>query len=144
MTSIFDVFKIKLSHLNTINIVNISSNYYSNIFFSSNKIPLHGKLKKYFEGKPVINIEANNSNSDLIGIKEKKDELFKKYNKNLIIELVELIKNNNDLKLFIFRKFISEKQHLVWKDKDTNVSLMNGKKGYINVVMIPPTKQREE
>ena len=79
-----------------------------------------------------------------MSIEDKKKELFLKYDKNLISDVVELIKNNSDLKKEIFHKFIKSKEPLLWKNKSINVSIIDGRKGFITVKMIPPTKQREE
>lgn len=140
----YEIFKMKLQNLNRINIVNLCSNYYSNLFFNKNEIPLLDKIRKYFNG----NLEKNNkepiSKLDLKSIDEKKKELFAKYDKNLIRQVVELIKNNSDLKNMIFHKFIKNKGHLLWENKNINASMINGKKGIITVKLIPPTKQREE
>jgi len=143
-TEIFEIFKMKLQNINRINIVNICSNYYSNKFLNSNKNQLHDKLREYLEGKLVYKNETILSKSYIMSIEEKKKVLFEKYDKNLICDIVELIKNNSDLKKLIFIKFIKSKEHLFWKNKNVNVSLINGKKGYITVKMVPPTKQREE
>lgn len=143
-TEVYEIFKIKLQNINRTNIVNICSNYYSNLFFNSNKLPLYDKIRQFFEGTLIQNKQEAKSQSDSMSIEDKKKELFQKYDKNLICDIVELIKNNADLKKEIFHKFIKNKEHLLWKNKNINASMIDGKKGYITVKMIPPTKQREE
>jgi len=143
-TEIYEIFKIKLENIYKMNIVNLCSNYYSNLFFNSNKIPLYDRIRDYFDGTLIENKPQAKSKSDLMSIEDKKKELFLKYDKNLISDVVELIKNNSDLKKEIFHKFIKSKEPLLWKNKSINVSIIDGRKGFITVKMIPPTKQREE
>ena len=140
----YEIFKMKLQNLNRINIVKLCSNYYSNLFFNKNEIPLFDKIRKYFNGNLKKNDKEPKSNPDLKSLDEKKKELFAKYDKKLMSEVVELIKNNSDLKNMIFHKFIKNKGHLLWENKNMNASMINGKKGIITVKLIPPTKQREE
>ncbi len=143
-TEIYEIFKIKLENIYKMNIVNLCSNYYSNLFFNSNKIPLYDRIRDYFDGTLIENKPQAKSKSDLMSIEDKKKDLFLKYDKNLISDVVELIKNNSDLKKEIFHKFIKSKEPLLWKNKSINVSIIDGRKGFITVKMIPPTKQREE
>lgn len=144
ITNKFEIFKLKLQNINRINIINPSSNFYSNLFFNRNKIPLNDKIKKYFNGALEKNNKESKTKGDSMSIDEKKKELFAKYDKNLICEVVDLIKNNSDLKKQIFNTFIKNKQSLLWENKNLNVSMIEGRKGFITVKMIPPTKQREE
>lgn len=141
-TSIFDVFKIKLENINKIKITNIASNFYSNLFYFSGKIPLYDNIIKYFNLK--LDTNSVSKNKITIDIDLKKEKLNKKFGKPLIKGLVDLIKNNQELKEQLFFNFIKSKEDYIWANKNKNVSLTSGKNGYYTVKLIPPMKQREE
>ncbi len=140
---IFEIFKMKLQNMSKIRIVNIASNYYSNLFFNTEKTLLHEKISEYFNNIHTVK-ENSLGKKDTISIKTKKEELFEKYGKQTIEELVELLKNNSDIKEKLFYKFILNNEKDLFQKEKLNVSLINGKKGYITVKLIPPMKQREE
>lgn len=128
---IYEIGNLKLGNLYKIRIQNLASNFYFNSFLSVGNPPLHKKIAEYFS--------SENSN-----IENKKLELTKRYPNININEVVKYIKGNNELTKKIFMDFIQKRSNLLFKDKDDKYSIINGKKGYFNVKMVPPMKQREE
>lgn len=139
---IFDVFKIKLENINKIKITNLASNFYTNLYYNSGKIPLYDKIIKYFNSN--FDTIGMSKHTNTIDIDSKKEKLYKKFGQPLIKGIVDLIKNNQELKEQLFFNFIKSKEENIWENKNINVSLTSGKKGYYTVKLIPPMKQREE
>jgi hypothetical protein len=134
----FNFFKYKLENLEKINIQNICSKYFYSIFLSSKQYQLNTNIRNLLNG-----IDNNNNNNK--NIKEKKKELINKYGKNINIDiLIDLIGANKEFRYKIFKNFLDKNSNYILGEKDLKISMLTGEKGYIDFILIPPIKQREE
>ena len=127
-TNSYDLYKFKLETLNNVKITNLASNYFYNLYLDK-VIPIKEKLDDFI-----------NEKFDKDNLKE----IHEKFPHLKCDQLLEYIKSNEHIKKKIFFEFMKKFTQETKENKDSAVSLTNGKKGYVNLMLIPPIKQREE
>ena len=58
--------------------------------------------------------------------------------------LIELVKANPKIRYKIFKRFLEKNSNFILGEKDLKITMLTGEKGYVDFILIPPLKQREE
>lgn len=146
--NIFDLLKYKLENIEKINIRNFSSKFFYSDFLTKKQYPLNPKILEILNDNNLPKNDIKNIrdfNNNKITLNEKRNFLEKKYGEKFNIDLlIDLIKANPKLRYNLYRNFLKKNSGKLLGDKDLKITMLTGEEGYIDFILTPPLKQREE